>query len=234
MHLQKLTSLSLALFLFLVFSCKKDVTPSPYASASVYLSFENNDAKMVGSNYNNVIFGNDRKGNPNAAADFNGLNSYVQIPFDEKYRKDQYSISLWASSRLLPRLGEAMWLLTMGQKFDQFIILTNDYFGNNGWGAGGYDDPVTTISSVYDGVVPKSETWNHVVLTRNGGIIKLYVNGKMAVSKDFGVKKPFYGTAPVIYIGARGTVQPFNGKIDDFALFDKVLTDAEVADIFNY
>ena len=61
-----------------------------------------------------------------------------------------------------------------------------------------------------------SETWNHVVFTRNGTNVKCYINGVL----DKTTTVPVYSTWQ--YIGAQlaSGNNPFNGKLDQLTIFD--------------
>ncbi len=74
----------------------------------------------------------------------------------------------------------------------------------------------------------KRWTWTHVVLTRDGERVQIYVNGKLDAEGRADVTIPFDVTD--VFIGGRNdNYANFEGRIDEVAIFDRVLTAKEVA-----
>jgi hypothetical protein len=72
------------------------------------------------------------------------------------------------------------------------------------------------------------DAWNYVVMSYDvvTGRASIYVNSVLIGS---GVCGPYSGTSPICWIGAPlGTYIPWFGKIDELALYDKVLTATQV------
>ena len=74
--------------------------------------------------------------------------------------------------------------------------------------------------------------WIHVAATFDGTSSKIFVNGVEDISASYA---PFTvgTTSGNLVIGALGTVQRFNGAIDDLRLYGKTLGTSEINDIFN-
>jgi len=72
-----------------------------------------------------------------------------------------------------------------------------------------------------------SETWNHVVFTRNGTNVKCYINGVL----DKTTTVPVYSTWQ--YIGAQlaSGNNPFNGKLDQLTIFNYELSQDQVTQL---
>ena len=89
----------------------------------------------------------------------------------------------------------------------------------------------------YDATVVENNGWHHVVYTWDTSATesKLYIDGtnnddgapEDAIAIDE-LEDPF-----TVYIGAKAGSLTWNGNIDDFAIFDGVLTSAEVTAIYN-
>ena len=89
----------------------------------------------------------------------------------------------------------------------------------------------------YDATVVENNGWHHVVYTWDTSATesKLYIDGtnnddgapQDAIAIDE-LEDPF-----TVYIGAKAGSLTWNGNIDDFAIFDGVLTSAEVTAIYN-
>ena len=88
------------------------------------------------------------------------------------------------------------------------------------------------LNSVFCNSVLPLKTWRHFVVTADGNRLRLYEDGlpvasgsceKMAASVDetvwFGIDAKGHGL--------------WNGRIDELALFDKAISDAEVAELYQ-
>lgn len=78
--------------------------------------------------------------------------------------------------------------------------------------------------------------WIFVTLTNNGTVSKLYINGSLQAT--YSELFSFTDNANPLYIGARGysTSTPtdfFNGKIDDFRVYGRVLTSVDIDSLYN-
>ena len=84
-------------------------------------------------------------------------------------------------------------------------------------------------------------TWTHIVATLDGSTIKVYVNGVEAGDGSMaGVTMGDYTSAKNVYVGARLDGYPddhidaqYEGAIDDFRIFDKVLSSSEIEALYN-
>lgn len=91
----------------------------------------------------------------------------------------------------------------------------------------GYTGMGTAAGSV------ENNTWQHLAVTfnRTTDVVEFYVDGTKLPSSD-----SFYETFPdnrEMFIGAPGTLEwwHFGGKIDDFRVYDSVLTQSEISDL---
>jgi len=89
------------------------------------------------------------------------------------------------------------------------------------------------IGSEDVGTVPTITTgvWEHYVLTWDGSDLTLYKNGVFAASKTQ-VSNPSTNTDPVL-IGYRNGFNFFDGKMDEVAIFNTVLSAGDVTAMYN-
>lgn len=88
------------------------------------------------------------------------------------------------------------------------------------------------------GLVGKSEiqpkTWNHVVMVRDGREVSVHLNGSASPELAGEVSGDPRDHAGRVFIGGRhDNGANFEGKIDELALYDRALTQAEVAEHFR-
>ena len=75
-------------------------------------------------------------------------------------------------------------------------------------------------------------TWNHVALVRDGGQVRVYLNGEPDPEID--VRLPGDGQvgAERLFFGGRTDNQSnWEGRLDEIAVFDRVLSVAEIASL---
>ena len=84
--------------------------------------------------------------------------------------------------------------------------------------------------------LPALNNWYHLVLTRDNNLFKVYINGVLVNSEVTFGSTPDYSASPLATIGKRSQTainQYFTGKIDDIAIYNKVLTQLEVDTIYQ-
>lgn len=77
------------------------------------------------------------------------------------------------------------------------------------------------------------QTWTHICLTYDGTILKLYKNGQLSTDTWTGPLSIKNKTSGVYYLGrdARTGTTAFNGRLNDFRIYDHCLSVAEVKEI---
>ncbi len=73
-------------------------------------------------------------------------------------------------------------------------------------------------------------TWTHLAGTFDGTTVRLYINGILAANATGTIGMP--NTAPLI-IGGSGSCQNFGGLIDEVEIYNRALSQPELAAIFN-
>lgn len=144
---------------------------------------------------------------------------------------DQYSISLWFWNGM-PNDGRAVsgWLFSRG--YDHALTEYGDHLGIGG--RSGHtgrlifltgDDPQSLVAG-------RTEilrwTWQHVVLTRFGETLRVYLNGRIEID----VKASARGLTdlPQCFFGGRSDNDSnWEGRIDEIAVFDRALNPREIA-----
>ena len=75
------------------------------------------------------------------------------------------------------------------------------------------------------------EEWRHIAGTWDGSEIKLYVDGVEQASTSF--SEELTTSDLPVKIGLLHDKYPFQGLLDEVAIFDQALTEAEVKEIMN-
>lgn len=215
-----------------------------------YWSFSGNANDMSGNNNNgvpsNVVLTTDRFGKSNNAYFFNGLDSRIEIDnkiFDVGWHS--FTISCWANSssfenpnnyndsqiifNTMPHNGIG-WAMYNGKNpFDsswnnKYVFLVGSKPENRNW-----DVVLFNGQSIQNRTI---NTWNHLVLVKKGPIYSMYINGeldKVVIGNNsvssFLCKMVFGNIASGI------DNEGFLGKLDDFGVWNRALTESEIKSI---
>ena len=87
----------------------------------------------------------------------------------------------------------------------------------------------------YSNLTAAANTSNHVVLTRQGDNVELYVNGSNAsTTKNTDATLVMTSTARTLYIGAELSASNVaDGVIDEVGFWNRLLTSTEVTELYN-
>jgi hypothetical protein len=194
--------------------------------------FNGNANDESGNGYNGLITGatatQDRFGANNSAYSYNGLTDYIAVDysFDFEFR----TISCWFKpATLLGNWNSAGHIITMDDdaltygmvsiKIEDSVLTLR---------AGGEATPF--LDSLY-----QTNIWYNVVVVRNIVETKYYLNGNLIGSGISGGSGSTVNPNPYLVIGSGRvyTLQNFNGDIDEIGIWNRALTDCEIADLYN-
>ena len=202
--------------------------PSLWQGLVAYYPFNGNanDASGNGNNgtVNGAVLTTDRLGASNAAYSFNGSNSSITFASLPLAQVDNWTISAWVNPASLNQLGMAV-----------EVGYDNSSWGD-GYGFGFQTDAEWTglfsylafIRSGY--VMPDTNRWYHVVMLRDTGITKFFVNGTQTANTY--TATPF--TPSAFTIGAANGAYYFNGQVDEVRLYNRPLSSNEVAQLYAF
>ena len=171
---------------------------------------------------------------------FDGVNDYVSLPNNSLNFTGDFSIGLWVYFNSLNNPNS--------QWNQQFIFSNNPIGFGNGFSLYKHSNN-SLYFIVSDGTntsffrAPQTlqqSTWYHVVITRKyGTATKIYINGSEQTDSFYYSgsvsTNPTYLANQVVNLSGWGNAggDLMNGKIDGFTTWQKVLTQAEVAELYN-
>ena len=172
------------------------------------------------------------------AVDFDGSADYLDIG-QKDFGTGDFSISLWFYDRQSSGGNRSLFskgtFNTVGGLLlynvygataaDQYILFRND-----AQATGSFDDRITITSKAEPNV------WHHIAVTRTGGTVKGYFDGKLTASSTNFNPAWDINVAQNSFIGARDPSSPgsfWDGFISSVKVWDTVLTDAQVAEQFH-
>lgn len=125
----------------------------------------------------------------------------------------------WLSKQNVGGMGEQLWL-----KFNMSSRVPTSIGAS--YRSGG------VFINLNSSVTWTDDTWYHYAFTWDSNGARIYVDGKPEGSNTTPIMGD--GTAIDLSIGTGGlTSQPFKGVIDDVRIYEDVLTDQEIADLYN-
>jgi hypothetical protein len=203
-----------------------------------YWPFNGNANDESGNNLNANVIGvsltADRFGIPNSAYNFDyttvGFGTQtdeIYIPYSPVLNSSAVSISIWVYQRQFVWAGNTNPpMSTLAARFQygssgQVWMLNSGTNGINGFSGA----PNITLNS-----------WTHILTTFENGTGKIYINGQLISTTNNLASLNVTGNSG-ISIGesnqANGYWWPTDGIIDDFALWNRALTQQEITDLYN-
>lgn len=210
-------------------------------------NFNGNATDNGGNNFNGVLingtsFTNDRFGNPNSAAFFDGIDDYVKVVDNGSFSTPNISISLWFKTN-----SNALQNLIGKRKFEndftqsggaqyQFFI-NYDLYPGIGSNLVGNNSSCTNVSnSSYINTADQicQNRWYHAVITYDGSFHKIYINGVLRLNQSTSFTQ-FLQCNSELRFGAwwSGGTLPYSGVMDDIRWYNRAINANEVLALFD-
>lgn len=196
-------------------------------------SFESDGSDSVGSSDGTITGATLTDGH----LSLDGSDDFVSIPHDDShgFGSDDVTVSLWLKTTTTTK--STIWLKAYGDGGGDslFTLEVNNTAANKlrlFWrnsNAGGSGTCIST-DDINDG------TWKHVVAVKSASnLLKLYVDGQLDTTAS-GLSGDF--TATLFYLGkwdhqSYNGQDFFNGQLDDFRVYDRALTSADVTALYD-
>jgi hypothetical protein len=215
----------------------------PEIGLAAYYPF-NGDAKdMSGNNNNGIVYGAtlvaDRKGNPNSAYYFDGIDDYISVPGSPSLNPShQLTIALWLNMDVITTHYTPV-LHKGGVNYDEFanreyLIFIESIVKIYAESAG---DNSTHHFLGCD--FPGLKTWFHftAVFDRIGHKMKLYMNGEKVkeANDSYSTFNNNNDSLKIATWDERNSSYAnfYKGYIDDIYIYTRALSDSEVKEIFS-
>ena len=211
------------------------ITVEPWKLIACY-EFNNNFNDSKGTNNGTVsagttpIFTPDRFGNINSAAQFDGVDDFVQIPTTD-ITNNTYTFSAWVNLTNFPSSGLSTILSAGNTNADQSVYFTPSsqlVFARYNQGGSIGVSSVSGLSTIVN-------TWKHLVVTRSTTDIKIFIDGLLVSNQVNSGLISTYSSTPLAYIGKRvyGSTTVFKGILDNVKIYAGAMTDSEVSGLFT-
>lgn len=182
----------------------------------------------------------DRFGRPQKALKFNGVDGFVRIPFgkDLNLPVSNFTFTVWVyvdkynPSPLWPSLNSSnyspIFCKTESDPQFQFRFGASD----KGFYFDGGEEGASKGLYTQNGVTLLTSKWNMIAVTFNGYVAKYYLNGKLIACEN--IAAAFVQNNQPLIMGCDfpGQASYFSGKMDDFNIWEKFISEEEVKEIY--
>jgi hypothetical protein len=204
----------------------------PTANLVAHYPFSGNANDASGNEHNGTVYGAtlsaDRFGNPEGAFHFNsGEQDYIRIPDHPQLRiTTNLSISIWMKHAATATNYEDIVMKgndTYGFQFNNSSdhVLFHIKAGNSSW------------RNLNSNFIPVQDQWFNVVGTYDGSTQRVYINGVQTNSLNW-TGSIASNTDPLDFgYKVAGDNTWYNGDLDDLRIYDRVLTPAEVMQLYE-
>jgi len=206
-------------------------------SLLLYMPFNKNTNDESGNNnhgtvHNNATLTADKNGNLNSAYNFDGINSYIEIPVSPSlakiYSSNEITISAWIKIR---NWYQGWNVFAIFEQYDPTTDFGATLFEAN-WDAGG----ILFVSGYNTNYIGCNYTWNFnvwhnvaVTYSVSLGTAKFYVDGILTCTKPY-TQNFTPDTIHSFSIGRSlsGPDEYSDGVIDELRIYNRVLTNIEI------
>ncbi len=231
----------------LSFICMHGFSQIPLDGLVAFYPFNGNANDESGNGNNGTVYGAqltiDRCGYHDSAYYFDGYGANIQLPASQ-FILNEYSYSLWVKVNAFPDESIDGWMMfsagSTSSRFCQGIGIHPD----GGICATSYNIGNNPIGSWAESPSIQENQWCHIVVTRDYEKVQIYVNGELMPYVETEIYIPYtqnqdanYGSPGTrVIIGGRSTMinpYPFIGNIDDFAIYNRVISAEEVKQLYE-
>ena len=199
-----------------------------------------NDESGNGNNgtNNGATLTADRFGNTNSAYSFDGLDDFITVNNNPNILYPEFTVTIWFNSSTsfcqangpIIRSGNASTCSWNGFSIGTFNNDNN--FGLQNYDGSDYSFQSNQLCSNFN-----SGTWYNITFTRSNSESREYVNGILVSSVLQSNYQP--ATQCPIFFGSNhldsnnNPLSVFNGKVDDIGIWNRVLTQEEITNLYN-
>jgi hypothetical protein len=187
-----------------------------------------NDESGNGNNgtVNGATLTTDRFGMVNKAYSFDGVNDLILINAQSTIpQTSDYSVSFWFYSPTSNFNGAFLsfqsWFCKLGHDYPGLFY--KDEIGNqsNTW-----------YIQQHFSTEPSINSWHFLVITKTGNNVSLHLDNQLVGSTvTYGFSN--FSPSSLIQLGFYCCGMYYNGKLDDFALWNRTLTPTEITNLYN-
>lgn len=186
-----------------------------------YYPFNGNANDESGNGNNGTLFGasliSDRNNISNSAISFDGVNDYVSL--GTYFNFSNFSISMWVKP---------------GIQTGHSVLIDNNHSGSNNWVCQAIENWQTNgyyFPNPENPFTLPADTWSHIVLSIVGNSTYVYKNGVLVSESTWNLN---YNNPVSLNLGVwkRANGRYYKGIQDDIAIWNRALTEEEIANLY--
>lgn len=200
-----------------------------------FFPFNGNANDESGNNNNGTVNGatltQDRFGRSGYAYSFNGANNFISVFDNPILFSDDLTLSWWYKVSEYSGTRVVLGWVEGGYRYQQFFDGNSLAYlnGYNVTSPGTYFNPTYNVTAVNE--------WQHVLVTykklsESSSTTALYFNGELKQTDNHTLAMA-YQSGFNFYIGKTHDGAYFNGEIDDIRIYNRVLNNDEVIELYN-
>jgi PKD repeat protein len=218
-----------------------DTLPPPTAGLVAHWSFDDCTAKDVSGNGHDGVINSSscNSGIKGSSFKFNGVDSYISVSdaIDLRMSDKKMTTSVFikpsvkSGDMLILRKGVSCWIPGWGLGMHDFSGASASIDGY-AWDGNDLSWSISKENSLV------ADEWYHMVMTADGSIAKIYINGMLISSADINsninidTNSPlFIGAAPEGNCGIPHAF--FKGDIDEVRLYNRALSESEIKTLYQ-
>jgi len=205
-------------------------TISPASGSAAYFKFDSNFSDSGPNNLSAAGYGGAGfvPGKLNQAANFDGVDDYVQVNDNSKINfgiGDEFTIALWLkgsnatqTQMIFSKANGSGYQLVYNPSNQKLLFRINE--------GGILINTYSNVTNVLDG------QWHHIVVGRSQGQHFIYIDGNLDATTADTVLPSIANSVP-LYIGSEAGGSLYAGLIDEMRIYSRALSSSEVHDLFN-
>ena len=200
--------------------------------------FNGNAEEETGSGYDGVVHGaklcEDRFGNPNNAYVFDGNDDYIEVSnFGDIISTEEISVSIWLKSKESKFQFQLM-LCPDENRFGVSVDYNHNSINHTFWDFGWEGGAGNASGRLYDKSEAFSTEWHHYVFISSisKSTMKIYKDGVL-LAEETDPKPLLENLGKTLRIGSGDNMAYYNGKIDDIKMYNYVLTEQEILELYH-
>jgi hypothetical protein len=231
--------------LFIVTNTINAQVPSYVPSSGLvgYWPFNGNANDESGNGNNGVVDGAtltaDRMGSIQSAYNLDGINDYITIPDSPSLRLSNATISTWISYTSTSKMMLMVKHNLLNAYNANYAFEINEYTALKGPRVLGMYDNGNCNSYNWTNYHSNTDIgdnqWHHVVGTFGTDFLKIYIDGNFIgqIATPNTAMNSCSGSELLLGRGWNGWPNWYNGKLDDLAIWNRVLTQQEITNLYN-
>lgn len=196
--------------------------------------------RMHGETVGGISAASDRFGREGKALKFNGVDGFIRIPFSQSKNlpTSNFAFTVWL---YVEKYNAApYWEELKSKNYSPVFCKTETLpqfqyrlgVADHGFYFDGGEEGTSQGLYTSNGVTLVPEKWNMFAVTFNGYVAKYFLNGRLIACENIGTTFSSNNQPLIVGCDFPGQASYFSGKMDDFSIWEKFITEEEVKQIF--